>query len=722
MKKVILVMMAVLALACNKENGPKTEDSIKFASSKEFRVGNSAENVNLSFTASADWTSSNSFAWLTLSPSSGVKGAAAPVLSVDNNPDRSVRKGYVVIKSGTVQDTVRVIQEGAKYLTVEPGLFNVGVNGGTYICKVSANLDYTMKLEPETASEWIATNLPAPNAKGESNLIITVAGNNDVHARTARITFISSAMSAEISVNQSALAPVFTVETAASVSCPASGKSFSVPVTTNLEITASTPSWITATRTDTGFNFEVSPNSTDALRSGTVTISNTEFNKKASFSVSQKSTKSLYILAIGNSFSDDAMEYLYPILQELGYKDIFLGNLYIGGCTLQTHAGNVTNNLGAYEYRTNSQGTWSTKASFSAITALKEREWDYVSMQQASGYSGLADSYEPYLSTIVNKVKELCPGAKRMWHMTWAYQANSGHSDFPKYNRDQMTMYNGILDAVRTKVLSRGDFDFVIPSGTAVQNLRTSYMGDKYLYTYHITRDGYHMSYKNGRFLTALMWARQITGKSIADISYRPKPSDYTYSSDDITVIKDAVEKAYNHPYEVTESVIPPTVSYVLPSEELKNIFTGAGYNLDEYDCLPLIIENYAYYNSTAVSTAASVMKSKDGGSTDGNLVQFAGTQILEKKDIPNGSVIVLKQGFQYRPEGWRALTTVNTSSDRPANVSASSANSVVVVNDAWWGSWNYRAFNLAKSGNPNLDASGQQTLRSCFAIFVPKQ
>ena len=39
------------------------------------------------------------------------------------------------------------------------------------------------------------------------------------------------------------------------------------------------------------------------------------------------------ILAIGNSFSDDAMEHLAEILVGEGYTDFVLGNLYIGGCS-----------------------------------------------------------------------------------------------------------------------------------------------------------------------------------------------------------------------------------------------------------------------------------------------------------------------------------------------------------------------------------------------------
>ena len=43
----------------------------------------------------------------------------------------------------------------------------------------------------------------------------------------------------------------------------------------------------------------------------------------------------LKLLTVGNSFSDDAMEYVWQIASALGFKKIELGNLYIGGCSLR---------------------------------------------------------------------------------------------------------------------------------------------------------------------------------------------------------------------------------------------------------------------------------------------------------------------------------------------------------------------------------------------------
>ncbi len=431
--------------------------------------------------------------------------------------------------------------------------------------------------------------------------------------------------------------------------------------------------------------------------------------KVASFSVDMAGAtavtpKSVSILAIGNSFSWDAMEYLYGILKAAGVETVVLGNLYIGGCTLQTHAGHFANNAAEYQYRKNTSGTWTSTNSFKPLSALEEREWDYITMQQASGSSGIASTYDPYLAQLISIVKEKRPNAKLLWHMTWAYQQNSTHSEFPKYNSDQMTMYNAIVSAVQGQVLPTNQFSGVIPCGTAVQNLRTSFIGDT------ITRDGYHMSYDKGRFVTGLMWARLLTGSSIVGNTYRP--SGYSYTGKVMAALWESVENAFRTPLAVTQSQYAPK-PYVLP-DELVTLFRNAGYDPDQYNALPLTIEQKAYYNSTGGSTLTSAAN----GSTASNLVQFAATQIFSKSQIPNGSVIVLKDGFQYRPEGWKTLSTKNAGSERPGNVTTS----IVTVDDSWWASWNYRAFNLAKKGNPALSDAGQEELLTCFAIFVPKK
>ncbi len=175
--------------------------------------------------------------------------------------------------------------------------------------------------------------------------------------------------------------------------------------------------------------------------------------------------KTLKVLAIGNSFSVDGMEYIYGIAKSAGYTNIVLGNLYIGGCSLSKHESNAKNNAPAYEFFTNTDGKWVSNKSTTIATGLAYTDWDCISIQQVSGYSGLVGSFEPSLTNLISYVKKACPNAKLVWHMTWAYQSNSGHSDFPKYGRDQIKMYNAITSATQKGILEahKDDFAGVIP-------------------------------------------------------------------------------------------------------------------------------------------------------------------------------------------------------------------------------------------------------------------
>lgn len=260
--------------------------------------------------------------------------------------------------------------------------------------------------------------------------------------------------------------------------------------------------------------------------------------------VEQVLPDSLRVLAIGNSFSDDAMWYLYDLLKEVGYEYVKLGNLYIGSCTLQQHAYNITSNSAAYTYRVNEDGQWINNDSYVSVDALKSEDWDMVILQQASGSSGMPDTYYPYISTLTAKIRELCPDAELIWHMTWAYQGNSSHPEYYKYEYDQMTMYDAIVSAVHQNILTNEDFDRVIPTGTAIQNLRTSIYGDT------VTRDGFHLAYDSGRLAAAMMWLKSLTECDLKPITWTP--SNHTYTPEQIAAIKESVENAWATPYQVT--------------------------------------------------------------------------------------------------------------------------------------------------------------------------
>ena len=258
--------------------------------------------------------------------------------------------------------------------------------------------------------------------------------------------------------------------------------------------------------------------------------------------------KSLKILAIGNSFSIDAMQYLYQIAEDAGVEEIVLGNLYIGGCSLSTHLDNALHDNPHYDYYKNVDGYWGMTKEYTIAQALAEEEWDYITMQQSSGVSGVAASFGENLTGLIDYVQEKKPNAKLVWHMTWAYEEGCTHEEFPNYDNDQMKMYNQILDCVKTCVLADERISFVIPAGTAIQNARTSFIGDT------LTRDGFHLDKQIGRYVAGLTWYAAITRASLEDIDFNP--ANMKISADMMAVAKEAAENAVADPYNVTQSKI----------------------------------------------------------------------------------------------------------------------------------------------------------------------
>ncbi len=413
---------------------------------------------------------------------------------------------------------------------------------------------------------------------------------------------------------------------------------------------------------------------------------------------------SIKILAIGNSFSVDALQYLNFLFEEAGVEEVLIGNLYIGGCSLDTHYQNAVNNSKSYDYYRNGS-VQSGKRSIG--DTLMSQDWDFVTVQQVSQDSGMPGSYgnlDGLLDFVRSNVEDDC---KIYWHSTWAYQKDSTHSGFANYGNDQMAMYNAIIKTVKDEILTNDKISGVIPSGTAVQNLRTSYVGDT------ITRDGYHMSYSHGRYLTALTWFG-FFGGDIDSVTWYP--AGYPETSDDMAIIKEAAKNALNAPYEITTSAYPPeeidpgTVDPAKLQEltdEDKALLTEKGFKPEEYKSLILNEFVKGYYNSTDKSRPYTIIFDAN------NSKNFITTDVYSKGEIPTGSVIYVKDGFQYRPEGWVTEGQVNASAARPGNVTEE----IVVVDDSWWGDFNYRAFNIAYKGNQEVVSDSNIGV---FKVFIP--
>jgi hypothetical protein len=233
------------------------------------------------------------------------------------------------------------------------------------------------------------------------------------------------------------------------------------------------------------------------------------------------------ILAIGNSFSEDAAVYIQALAEADGV-DLTLGRLYIGGCSLATHWSNAENNAKAYDY--NETGKQMTKASIK--DALESRQWDFITMQQVSHESGQPESYYPYLNYLSEYVKKYCPYAIQLIHQTWAYETGSTHPGFVKYNNNQNTMFSDLKDAYKKAAESLNVK--ILPSGEAWQKARSnSHIGDT------LCRDGFHGNAK-GQYIAGAVWYQAITGRNIFNNNFEPSG----ISSEELKILKQAAYDA----------------------------------------------------------------------------------------------------------------------------------------------------------------------------------
>lgn len=250
------------------------------------------------------------------------------------------------------------------------------------------------------------------------------------------------------------------------------------------------------------------------------------------------------ILAIGNSFSRDAIEQNLYELADAEQLPTLIGNMHIGGCSLELHAHNARENKAAYTYRKiGEDGRKTERKRVTLREALTDEAWDYVSLQQASPFSGQYETYMASMPELIAYVLSLVPpSTKLVLHQTWAYAPNSTHKGFVAYGNDQPTMYRAITDAVR-KVSRKTGIGTVIPTGTAIQNARTSSLGDD------LTRDGYHLHLLTGRYIAACTWFEVLFGRSVVGNPYRPQ--DMTEEQQRLA--QQAAHAAVRRPWRITK-------------------------------------------------------------------------------------------------------------------------------------------------------------------------
>ena len=290
--------------------------------------------------------------------------------------------------------------------------------------------------------------------------------------------------------------------------------------------------------------------------------------------------KTLKLLAITSSFGLNTTQLLYDVAVAAGYapENVTVARLYTSGCTLQKHLKYAPNGQ-VYQYtkvtgdpsKTDKPGVMQTlykEGTATLLDGLQDEDWDIIFMQQGAAQAPQLDTYLDaqgndridQFKAIVDQYKTN-PDAKFVWNLLWGYQSNSDQTVFiEKFNANQMYMYQRNVDAVMQYVIPRTDYDRIIPSGTAMQNARTSYFGDRLCY------DTYHTNNLGGIIAAYDLFA-VITGQELTEINLdfstvpaenrREQKTDPVLTDMDKQVIMESVNNALKNPFSVTGSRYP---------------------------------------------------------------------------------------------------------------------------------------------------------------------
>lgn len=293
----------------------------------------------------------------------------------------------------------------------------------------------------------------------------------------------------------------------------------------------------------------------------------------------------LKVLVVGNSHGLDATNLLYEVFADQNpNQKVVLGALYEDGCRMSLHASYLSGNNAIYDYYKNggeddqNGEAWTVQKNVAGLVAFQDEQWDIVVMQQMnhrSGHDAADDFNANHYRTVINFIYDHQfaqpklayhmiwanpDGAKFMggqvddkgtedtkddawvrnttlgqndinwvrWHQQWYGSGSTSQAFDGSFTSE--AMYNGIIACTQkyivdsTDFLGKDYFDFILPTGTAiqyareVQNYDTKVSGMLIDPLQTLYRDYTHLS-DFGRLIAAYTWygaiMEEVTGADV---------------------------------------------------------------------------------------------------------------------------------------------------------------------------------------------------------------
>ena len=285
-------------------------------------------------------------------------------------------------------------------------------------------------------------------------------------------------------------------------------------------------------------------------------------------------TKTVRLLTVGNSFSQNATRQLGNLVTNAGHVLIHQP-IVVGGASLELHWGRAA----AFEKdATSTNGLYGKQSLKQHLVA---QPWDFATIQQASIKSHDTTTYRPFAKQLHDYIKQHAPKTEVLMHQTWAYRVDDPRFSVaaPKAGEPatQADMYRMLTSAYTTiaaelgiRRLPVGDafyladtdpkwgyqkdakYDFKNKAQTALPDQTHSlHVG------WRMTKgkdgktglgmDGHHANMA-GEYLGACVWYEVLFGESVVGNSFVTPGLDKTYARFLQETAHKAVEAARTKP------------------------------------------------------------------------------------------------------------------------------------------------------------------------------
>lgn len=264
----------------------------------------------------------------------------------------------------------------------------------------------------------------------------------------------------------------------------------------------------------------------------------------------EKSAKTVRLLTVGNSFSQNATRHL-PGLAKAGGHTLIHVPATIGGAAFATHLERY-----AQHEKDAAKGTYGSRGGLKEI--LKSEPWDRVTIQQASIRSHNIETYRPSARELYDIIKAGAPQAEVLLHQTWAYRMDDPRFKVAQPKPGEPTtreeMHRGLTDAYRTiarelgvRIIPVGDafhladgdphwgykpdtaFDFKGAKKPALPDqLHSLHVGYRWKDD-AIALDGHHAG-QAGEYLGGCVWYEVLFGESPVGNPFVPPGIDPAYA------------------------------------------------------------------------------------------------------------------------------------------------------------------------------------------------